>query len=76
MSFTTPGSASGSITWYASDAPDGTFTPIVLSSGSAAATSSLAANTTYVAPLELFAVAWIKGVASAANLLCKLTIKS
>lgn len=75
LSFTTPAVASGAITWYASTSQDGTYTPVILSSGLAAQTLNLAANTTYIAPPELFATAYLKGVASVAPLLCSVCVK-
>lgn len=60
-----PSTASATtITWYASHADGGPYFPVTLSSGSGA-TTAVVASRAYIAPPELFACSFIRGVALA-----------
>lgn len=63
FAFTTGATATPTITWYAAENPDATFRPVILSNGNAA-TTTLIGPRVYIAPPELFACTWIKGVSS------------
>lgn len=66
FAFITPtGTTATEVTWYAAADINGPYREVVLSSGLPAATA-LAAERAYVAPPELFACTYIKGVADAA----------
>lgn len=60
-----PGTASTTIVWHASHRDEGPFYPVTLSSGAPASTAVVAGRV-YIAPPELFACMYIRGVAGAA----------
>ena len=65
FAFITPtGSTATTVTWYASAAIGGPYREVGLPSG-LPATTAIAAEKTYVAPPELFACTYLKGVADA-----------
>lgn len=64
MAFTTPAGGAATITWYASNAINGTYTPVRYNNGSAV-TTTISGSTTYLAPAELFPLPFIKGVSDA-----------
>jgi len=55
------GTASTTVTWYASPRIDGPWYPVVLSSGTAA-TTSVVAEKTYVSPADFFPLHFVRGV--------------
>lgn len=64
--FVVPAAATATtIAWYASDRDEGPFYPVVLSSGSLASTA-IVAGRVQVAPPELFACMYVRGVAGTA----------
>lgn len=66
FAFITPtGSTATTVTWYAAADIAGPYREVVLPNGTTAATA-LAAEKTYIAPPELFACAYLKGVADVA----------
>lgn len=66
FAFIMPATASATtITWYASHRDDGPYYPVILSSGTAAATSAVAGRV-YITPPELFSCAFVRGVAGTA----------
>jgi len=75
LAFFAPAGATGTVTWYGSHTVGGPYYPVTLSDGTAAQTGSIQANTFFVAPPELFAFPFLKGVASGSTfvgrVLCK-----
>lgn len=75
LAFATPSVASGVVTWYGCHEPNGTYLPVNLSTGTAAQTTGVLPNQIYIAPPELFALPFVKGVTSgtafAARIMCK-----
>lgn len=59
------GVTSTSITWHASHRDDGPYYPVIMSNGSPAATV-VTAGRVFVAPPELFACMYVRGVAGIA----------
>jgi hypothetical protein len=66
FSFLVPASATTTtVAWYASDRDEGPFYPVTLSNGNNA-TTSVVGGRVYIAPPELFACMYVRGVAGAA----------
>ena len=66
FAFVTPtGSTATTVTWFAAADTNGPYREVVLSNG-VPATTAVVAERVYVAPPELFACTYIKGVADAA----------
>ena len=59
------GVTSTTITWYASHRDEGPFYPVTLSGGTTASTAVIAGRV-FIAPPELFACMYIRGVAGTA----------
>jgi hypothetical protein len=75
LAFATPGTASGTVSWYGCHSLDGTYLPIVLTSGSPAQTATVAANQIYIAPSELFALPFLKAVTSGTEFTARVILK-
>lgn len=67
FAFNTAATGTPIITWHASESLEGVFRPVILSNGNAA-TTQLSGARVYIAPPELFACTWIKGVSSAGSI--------
>jgi hypothetical protein len=65
FAFVVPAGVSATIAWHASATDDGPYFPVYLSSGAAAQTTVVGGRV-YVAPPELFACPYVRGVAGTA----------
>lgn len=65
LAFVCPaGATSTTVVWHAATTNDGPYYPVILPSGTAASTIVVAGNV-YIAPPELYACTYVRGVAAA-----------